>query len=143
MASGETANTQEKKIRVIIGKMGLDGHYRGAVVLSTLLQEAGMEVIYTGLYQTPEMIVATAIQEDADVIGLSFLAGEQLYYAPRVVQLLKEKNLHDVVVIVGGVIPRRDITELRKAGIMEVFLPGTPVQDIVNYITQTVHELRS
>lgn len=128
----------EKKIRVLIGKVGLDGHYRGAVVLSHFLRDAGFEVIYTGLYQTPEKIVQTAIQEDVDVVGLSFLSGEHLYYAPRVVKLLKESKAGDKVVIVGGVIPRGDIATLKKAGVSEVFPADTPIPEIIEYIRDVV-----
>ena len=133
--------SNHRKIRVLIGKMGLDGHDRGAIVLSKMLREAGMEIIYTGLFQTQEMIVETAIQEDVDVVGLSFLSGEQLYYIPRVAKLLKEKGLNDILLIAGGTIPRRDIPDLKAAGISEVFLPGTPIETINNYIRQNVRKL--
>jgi len=133
---------ENEKIRVVIGKMGLDGHDRGAIVLSKMLRDAGMEVIYTGLYQTADMMVETAIQEDVDVVGLSFLSGEQCYYTPKVVELLREKGLNDILVIVGGVIPRRDIPELKKAGVSEVFLPGAPIEDTISYIKQNVRKLK-
>src|SRR5205085_6786460 len=111
-------------IRVVIAKPGLDGHDRGAKVIARALRDAGMEVIYTGLRQTPEMIVAAALQEDADVIGLSILSGAHMHICPKIMQLLKEKGLDDVLVVVGGIIPDLDIPRLREIGITGVFLPG-------------------
>jgi len=121
-------------IRVVIAKPGLDGHDRGAKVIARALRDAGMEVIYTGLRQTPEQIVAAALQEDADVVGLSILSGAHMHVCPRIVDLLREKGLDDVMVVVGGIIPDLDIPKLRDAGIAAVFLPGTPMQDIIDFI---------
>src|ERR687889_206286 len=118
------------KIRVIIAKPGLDGHDRGAKVIARALRDAGMEVIYTGLRQTPEQIVAAALQEDADVIGLSILSGAHMHICPRVVELLREKQLTDVLVVIGGIIPDVDIPKLRDMGVRGIFLPGSPMQDI-------------
>ena len=125
-----------RKLRVVIAKPGLDGHDRGAKVIARALRDAGMEVIYTGLRQTPEQIVAAALQEDADVIGLSILSGAHLHICPRVMELLREKGLDDVLVVVGGIIPDVDIPKLREIGITGVFLPGTPMQAIVEFITR-------
>ncbi|HKF52462.1 MAG TPA: cobalamin B12-binding domain-containing protein [Candidatus Acidoferrales bacterium] len=124
----------EKKIRVLIAKPGLDGHDRGAKVIARALRDAGMEVIYTGLRQTPEMIASAAVQEDVDVIGLSILSGAHNALCPRLMELLKEKGMSDVTVLIGGIIPEADISGLKKAGIAEVFLPGTSTQDIVEFI---------
>jgi methylmalonyl-CoA mutase C-terminal domain/subunit len=123
------------KIRVVIAKPGLDGHDRGAKVIARALRDAGMEVIYTGLRQTPEQIVAAALQEDADVIGLSILSGAHMHICPRIVELLREKGLDDVLVVVGGIIPDVDIPKLNDIGIRGIFLPGTPMQQIVHFIT--------
>ena len=123
-----------RTIRVVIAKPGLDGHDRGARVIARALRDAGMEVIYTGLRQTPEQIVAAALQEDADVIGLSILSGAHMHICPRVVELLKERGLQDVVVVVGGIIPDVDIPKLNAMGIQGIFLPGTPMQEIVEFI---------
>jgi methylmalonyl-CoA mutase C-terminal domain/subunit len=125
-----------RKIRVVIAKPGLDGHDRGAKVIARALRDAGMEVIYTGLRQTPEQIVAAALQEDADVIGLSILSGAHNHICPRVMDLLKEKGLDDVIVLVGGIIPDVDIPKLRSIGITGIFLPGSPMQDIVDFINK-------
>jgi methylmalonyl-CoA mutase C-terminal domain/subunit len=127
-----------RKIRVIVGKPGLDGHDRGAKVIARALRDAGMEVIYTGLRQTAEQIVAAALQEDADVIGLSILSGAHLTICPRVMQLLKEKGLDDVLVLVGGIIPDSDAQQLREIGVAGVFQPGARMQDIVDFINQRV-----
>jgi methylmalonyl-CoA mutase C-terminal domain/subunit len=123
-----------RNIRVVIAKPGLDGHDRGAKVIARALRDAGMEVIYTGLRQTPEQIVAAALQEDADVVGLSILSGAHMHVCPRIVELLREKGLDDVMVVVGGIIPDLDIPKLKQAGIAGVFLPGTPMQDIIDFI---------
>jgi len=128
----------KKKIKVIMAKPGLDGHDRGAKLLSRILAEAGMEVVYTGLRQTPEMVVETALQEDADVVGLSSLSGVHTYFFPRVVELLKEKKLGDVLVVGGGIIPEEDIPELKKAGVAAIFGPGTSTTDIVKFISDHV-----
>jgi methylmalonyl-CoA mutase C-terminal domain/subunit len=124
----------ERKIRIVLAKPGLDGHDRGAKLLARIFMEAGMEVIYTGLRQTPEMIVATALQEDADVVGLSSLSGVHNYFFPRVMELLREKGLNDVLVVGGGIIPNEDIVELKKSGIAEIFGPGTSTEEIVKFI---------
>lgn len=129
---------QSKKIKIVVAKPGLDGHDRGAKLLSRIFAEAGMEVVYTGLRQTPEMIVTTALQEDADVVGLSSLSGVHNYFFPRVVDLLKEKGLEDVLVVGGGIIPSEDVEPLKEAGIAEVFGPGTPTTYIVDFITKNV-----
>ena len=122
------------KIRVIIAKPGLDGHDRGAKVIARALRDAGMEVIYTGLRQTPEQIVGAALQEDADVIGLSILSGAHMHICPRVMEMLKERGLDDVLVLVGGIIPDVDIPRLREAGVRGIFLPGSPMQEIIDFI---------
>jgi len=122
------------KLRVVIAKPGLDGHDRGAKVIARALRDAGMEVIYTGLRQTPEQIVSAALQEDADVIGLSILSGAHNHIAPRVMELLRAKGLDDVLVVIGGIIPDVDIPRLRDLGIKGVFLPGTPMEEIIDFI---------
>ncbi|HEX7087483.1 MAG TPA: cobalamin B12-binding domain-containing protein [Vicinamibacterales bacterium] len=125
-------------IRVIIAKPGLDGHDRGAKVIARALRDAGMEVIYTGLRQTPEQIVSAALQEDADVIGLSILSGAHNHICPRVMELLREHNLTDVLVLVGGIIPDVDVPKLQEMGIKGVFQPGTPMQTIIDFIRANV-----
>ncbi len=127
-----------RKIRVVIAKPGLDGHDRGAKVIARALRDAGMEVIYTGLRQTPEQIVGAALQEDADVIGLSILSGAHMHICPRVMELLVDKGLSHVRVLVGGIIPDVDVAKLRAMGIAGIFLPGTPMQAIVDFILQHV-----
>lgn len=129
-----------KTIRVLIAKPGLDGHDRGAKVIARALRDSGMEVIYTGLRQTPEQIVETAIQEDVQVIGLSILSGAHNFLFPRVMELLREKNAEDILVIGGGVIPEEDIPGLKEAGIKEVFTPGTPTSEIINFIKANVSQ---
>jgi len=126
----------DKKIRVLIAKPGLDGHDRGAKIIARALRDAGMEVIYTGLRQTPEMIASAAEQEDVDVIGLSILSGAHNTLCPRLMELLREKHMTDVTVVIGGIIPDADIPALKQGGIAEVFLPGTPTQTIVDFIRQ-------
>ena len=123
-----------QKIRVVIAKPGLDGHDRGAKVIARALRDAGMEVIYTGLRQTPEQIVAAALQEDADVIGLSILSGAHMHICPRIMALLREKGLDDVLVVIGGIIPDVDVPKLEAIGIRGIFLPGTPMPQIVEFI---------
>jgi methylmalonyl-CoA mutase C-terminal domain/subunit len=125
-----------QKMRVVIAKPGLDGHDRGAKVIARALRDAGMEVIYTGLRQTPEQIVSAALQEDADVIGLSILSGAHMHICPRIVELLREKQMTDVMVVVGGIIPDADIPKLNEIGIQGIFQPGTPMQEIVDFITR-------
>ena len=127
-----------QKIRVVIAKPGLDGHDRGAKVIARALRDAGMEVIYTGLRQTPEQIVGAALQEDADVIGVSILSGAHMHICPRVMELLKEKGLEDVLVVIGGIIPDVDIPKLQQMGIKGIFLPGSPMQAIIDYINANV-----
>ena len=123
-----------KKIRVLIAKPGLDGHDRGAKIIARALRDAGMEVIYTGLRQTPEMIASAAAQEDVDVIGLSILSGAHNTLCPQLMKLLHEKGMDDVTVLVGGIIPEADIPPLKQSGIAEIFLPGTSTQDIIDFI---------
>jgi methylmalonyl-CoA mutase C-terminal domain/subunit len=127
-----------KKIRVVVAKPGLDGHDRGAKIIARALRDAGMEVIYTGLHQTPEQIVATVIQEDADAVGLSILSGAHMTLVPKVVELLREQEAGDVVVVVGGTIPADDIPELKRLGIAEVFTPGAPTQAIIDFVRNAV-----
>ena len=127
-----------RKLRVVIAKPGLDGHDRGAKVIARALRDAGMEVIYTGLRQTPEQIVSAALQEDADVIGLSILSGAHNHIAPRLMSLLHEHGMDDVLVLVGGIIPDVDVPRLQALGVRGVFLPGTPMQSIIEFINTNV-----
>lgn len=126
----------ERKIRVLVAKPGLDGHDRGAKVVARALRDAGFEVIYTGIRQTPEMIAEAALQEDVDVVGLSILSGAHMALCPRVVELLRQQGLDDVMVLVGGIVPDEDIEPLRQAGIAAVFGPGTSTQDIAAFIRE-------
>jgi len=126
----------DKKIRVIVAKAGLDGHDRGAKIIAAALRDAGMEVIYTGLRQTPEMIVEAAIQEDADVIGISLLSGAHMTILPKIINLLTEKGIDDVLVTGGGIIPEEDIVKLKQIGVGELFTPGSSTVDIADYIKQ-------
>jgi methylmalonyl-CoA mutase, C-terminal domain len=128
----------DRKIRVVIAKPGLDGHDRGAKVIARALRDAGMEVIYTGLRQTPEQIAAAALQEDADVVGLSILSGAHMHICPKLMELLREKGLEHVTVLVGGIIPDVDIPKLKAMGVQGIFLPGSPMQDIIEFINRTV-----
>ena len=128
----------QRTIRVVVAKPGLDGHDRGAKIIARALRDAGMEVIYTGLHQTPEQIVETVLQEDADAVGLSILSGAHMTLVPRVVELLRDQDAGDVVVTVGGTIPAQDIPELKQLGVAEVFTPGAPVQGIIDYIKKAV-----
>ena len=132
------AGANERKIRVVVAKPGLDGHDRGAKIIARALRDAGMEVIYTGLHQTPEQIAATVIQEDADAIGLSILSGAHMTLVPRVVELLREQGAEDVVLTVGGTIPNDDIPELKKLGVAEIFTPGASTDEIVEFIRGAV-----
>ena len=132
----------ERKIRVLVAKPGLDGHDRGAKVIARALRDAGMEVIYTGLHQTPEQIVATVVQEDADAVGLSILSGAHMTLVPRILELLSEEGIEDVVITVGGTIPSDDIPELKSRGVAEVFTPGATTQDIIDFIRGAVSERR-
>jgi methylmalonyl-CoA mutase C-terminal domain/subunit len=128
----------EKKIRVVVAKPGLDGHDRGAKIIARALRDAGMEVIYTGLHQTPEQIVETVIQEDADAVGLSILSGAHMTLVPRVIELLREQGVTDVVVTVGGTIPGDDVEALKQLGVAEVFTPGAPTQAAIDFIRGAV-----
>lgn len=130
----------KQKIRVLVAKPGLDGHDRGAKVVARALRDAGMEVIYTGLRQTPEMIAEAALQEDVDVVGLSVLSGAHMALLPRIVEMLRENDMADVVVIAGGIIPDEDVPALREAGVQGIFGPGTLTEDIVDYIQENVRE---
>jgi len=132
-----------KKIRVLIAKAGLDGHDRGAKVVAAALRDAGMEVVYTGLRKTPEMIVDAAIQEDVDAIGVSILSGAHMTIFPKIVSLLKEKGFSDVLLFGGGILPDRDIEELKKLGVGELFTPGASTQVIVDYVKKWVEQNRS
>jgi methylmalonyl-CoA mutase C-terminal domain/subunit len=127
-----------RKIRVVVAKPGLDGHDRGAKIIARALRDAGMEVIYTGLHQTPEQIVETVLQEDADAVGLSILSGAHMTLVPRIVELLKGQGAEEVIVVVGGTIPNDDIPELKQLGVAEIFTPGSSVQGIVDYIKESV-----
>ena len=127
-----------RKLRVIIAKPGLDGHDRGAKVIARALRDAGMEVIYTGLRQTAEQVVSAALQEDADVIGLSILSGAHNHIVPRLMELIKEKGLEDVLVVIGGIIPDVDVPKLKAVGVKGIFLPGTPMQNIIEFINANV-----
>jgi methylmalonyl-CoA mutase C-terminal domain/subunit len=132
--------SSQRKIRVVVAKPGLDGHDRGAKIIARALRDAGMEVIYTGLHQTPEQIVETALQEDADAVGLSILSGAHMTLVPKVVELLREQQAGDILVVVGGTIPAQDIPELKELGVAEVFTPGAPTQAIVDYLQSAVAE---
>ena len=131
---GNSAAVSSRKIRVVVAKPGLDGHDRGAKIIARALRDAGMEVIYTGLHQTPEQIVETVLQEDADAVGLSILSGAHMTLVPRIAALLKDEGAEDVVLVVGGTIPNDDIPELKQLGVAEVFTPGAPVQGIIDFI---------
>jgi methylmalonyl-CoA mutase C-terminal domain/subunit len=135
-----TERKTERKIRVVVAKPGLDGHDRGAKIIARALRDAGMEVIYTGLHQTPEQIAETVIQEDADAIGLSILSGAHMTLVPRVVELLREQGIDDVLITVGGTIPADDVPELKELGVSEVFTPGAATDEIVEFIRDGVGE---
>jgi methylmalonyl-CoA mutase, C-terminal domain len=136
-------NTINRPIRVLVAKVGLDGHDRGAKVIATALRDAGMEVIYTGLRQTPEMVVNAALQEDVDAIGISILSGAHMTVFPKVAGLMKEKGMNDVLLTGGGIIPEEDMKMLNEKGVGKLFAPGTPTADIATYITEWVKENRS
>jgi len=136
------AKQSERKIRILVAKPGLDGHDRGAKIIARAYRDAGFEVVYSGLHQTPEQIANTALQEDVDLIGLSCLSGAHTYLFPRVVELLKENKADDITVIGGGIIPEDDILKLKKTGIKEVFLPGTSLDEIVNWTRANVNPHR-
>jgi methylmalonyl-CoA mutase cobalamin-binding domain/chain len=137
-----TATPDALRIRVVVAKPGLDGHDRGAKIIARALRDAGMEVIYTGLHQTPEQIVATVIQEDADAVGLSILSGAHMTLVPRVVDLLREQGVDDVLVTAGGTIPQADVTALKALGVAEIFTPGASTDPIVEFIRHGVGEHR-
>ena len=128
----------DRKIRVLVAKPGLDGHDRGAKVIARALRDAGMEVIYTGLRQTPEMIAAAALQEDVDAVGVSILSGAHNTLCPRIVQLLKDQGMDDCLVLLGGIVPQEDVPKLKAEGVAEVFLPGTSTEDIVKFLRANV-----
>ncbi len=133
----------ERKIRVLVAKPGLDGHDRGAKIVARALRDAGMEVIYTGLHQTPEQVVATALQEDVDAVGLSVLSGAHMYLFGRILELLREKGVDDVVVFGGGIIPPEDVERLKAMGVKELFTPGTSTQQIVGFVRDHVRPVRT
>lgn len=128
----------ERRIRVLVAKPGLDGHDRGAKIIARALRDAGMEVIYTGLRQTPEQIASAALQEDVDAVGISILSGAHKTLCPRIVQLLHESGMDDTLVVVGGIVPNEDIAALKEKGVSEIFLPGTSTEDVVTFIKQNV-----
>ncbi len=130
--------TKERNLRIIVAKPGLDGHDRGAKIIARALRDAGFEVIYTGLHQTPEMIVATAIQEDVDAVGLSIMSGAHMTLFPAVIDLLREKGAREVIVFGGGIIPQDDVPKLKEKGVAEVFLPGASTQAIIDWIRQNI-----
>ena len=138
MTATATATTPQHRIRVVVAKPGLDGHDRGAKIIARALRDAGMEVIYTGLHQTPEQIVETVLQEDADAVGLSILSGAHMTLVPKVVELLREQGADDVIVTVGGTIPNDDVEELKRLGVAEVFTPGASTQVAVDFIRGAV-----
>jgi methylmalonyl-CoA mutase C-terminal domain/subunit len=142
-AAEEGSEARGRRIRIVVAKPGLDGHDRGAKIIARALRDAGMEVIYTGLHQTPEQIAATVIEEDADAVGLSILSGAHMTLVPRVVELLRAQGVEDVVVTVGGTIPADDAPELRKLGVAEVFTPGASTDEIVDFIRLAVDERRT
>jgi methylmalonyl-CoA mutase, C-terminal domain len=132
-------STQDRQLRILVAKPGLDGHDRGAKIIARALRDAGFEVIYTGLHQTPEMIVAAAIQEDVDAVGLSILSGAHMSIFPAIIDLLREKGAADVAVFGGGIIPQDDVPKLKQAGVAEVFLPGASTQTIIDWIRKNIH----
>ncbi len=134
---------RKRPLRVLVAKVGLDGHDRGAKVIATALRDAGMEVIYTGLRQTPEMVVNAALQEDADAIGISILSGAHMTVFPKIIQLMKEKQMDDVLLTGGGIIPENDMKTLNEMGVGKLFTPGTPTSDIAQYIQDWVREHRN
>lgn len=141
MSAAATAEPKtDRKIRVVVAKPGLDGHDRGAKIIARALRDSGMEVIYTGLHQTPEQIVETVIQEDADAIGVSILSGAHMTLVPKILELLKDEGIDDVLITVGGTIPNKDIEDLKTLGVSGVFTPGTPTDDIVEFIRTGVSD---
>jgi len=142
MERNETTEQRKRKVRVLVAKPGLDGHDRGARIIARAYRDAGFEVVYSGLHQSPEEIVQAAIQEDVDMVGLSSLAGAHMYLLPRVVELLRDKGAGDIVVCGGGIFPEEDIPKLKEAGIKEIFTPGTPLGEIVRWVEQHVEPRR-
>ncbi|MFD2872560.1 cobalamin B12-binding domain-containing protein [Mucilaginibacter ximonensis] len=138
-----TAKEFNRPVRVLVAKVGLDGHDRGARIIATSLRDAGMEVIYTGLRQTAEMVVNTALQEDVDAIGISILSGAHMTVFPKIIDLMKQKQMDDVLLTGGGIIPEDDVAQLKKLGVGALFPPGTNTHDIVKYITAWVHQHRN
>jgi len=138
-----TTSTSERKVRLLVGKVGLDGHDRGAKIVARALRDAGFEVIYTGLHQTPEMVVSTAIQEDADAVSLSILSGAHMTLLPRVLDLLRERGATDIGLFAGGIIPEEDIVALKKAGVLEVFTPGASTTEIIQFVSERIRPRRS
>lgn len=134
---------KDRPLRVLVAKIGLDGHDRGAKVIATSLRDSGMEVIYTGLRQTPEMVVNTALQEDVDAIGISILSGAHMTVFPKVLELIKEKGMNDVLITGGGIIPEDDMKKLQQMGVGKLFPPGTPTKEIAGYITEWVSKHRN
>ena len=130
---------ENRKLRLLVGKVGLDGHDRGAKIIARALRDAGFEVIYTGLHQSPEMVVATAIQEDVDAVSLSILSGAHNYLFPKVIELLKEQGAIDIAVFGGGIIPEEDIQGLKDAGVLEVFTPGTTTDSVIEWVVDNIH----
>src|SRR6185369_12892441 len=137
------SETLNRPVRVLVAKVGLDGHDRGAKIIAAALRDAGMEVIYTGLRQTPEMVVSAALQEDVDAIGISILSGAHLTVFPKIKNLMQEKGLNDVLLTGGGIIPQDDMEQLQKAGVGKLFSPGAPTREIVDYIRDWVQDNRS
>ena len=138
MERNETTEQRKRKVRVLVAKPGLDGHDRGARIIARAYRDAGFEVVYSGLHQSPEEIVQAAIQEDVDMVGLSSLAGAHMYLLPRVVELLRDKGAGDIVVCGGGIFPEEDIPKLKEAGIKEIFTPGTPLSEVVSWVEEHV-----
>jgi len=138
-----TPAAKERKVRLLVGKVGLDGHDRGAKIVARALRDAGFEVIYTGLHQTPEMVVNTAIQEDVDAVSLSILSGAHMTLLPRIIELLAQQGAADIAVFAGGIIPDEDIVELRRIGVLEIFTPGASTRDIIEFVRQNIHPRRS
>jgi methylmalonyl-CoA mutase, C-terminal domain len=132
-------SSQDRQLRILVAKPGLDGHDRGAKIIARALRDAGFEVIYTGLHQTPEMIVAAAVQEDVDAVGLSILSGAHMSIFPAIIDLLKSKGANDIAVFGGGIIPQDDVPKLKQAGVAEVFLPGASTQTIIEWIRKNIH----
>ena len=134
---------EEQKLRLLVGKVGLDGHDRGVKIIARALRDAGFEIIYTGLHQSPEMVVQTAIQEDVDAISLSILSGAHNFLFPRVIELLRENNCSDMPVFGGGIIPDEDVTTLKEAGVLEIFTPGASTEEIVNWVRSNIRSRRN